>query len=451
MTTTTATPLIMSLSGTRGIIGDNLHPEIALHQGMAFGMFVGKGPVIVGGDTRVSHDMVKFSVISGLLAVGTDVIDIGQVTTPTVQHLILHHGAKGGMVITASHNPVMWNGIKLMNHQGAFLVQDEFDQVMSAYHSKNFALSDWKTIGKYTQDSTALETHVDRVLAQVDITAIKAANLKVLVDANNSVGALADPILFKKLGVEFTLLHADPSGNFSHDPEPLEKNLSVLKEALKQGRYDIGFAQDADADRLVMLDETGRFIGEDYSLGVCVDQILRQEGGQGQTIVVNLSTSKVIEDLAARHGAKTAYTKIGESYVSSGLRSHNAIAGGEGNGGVIFPKIGWGRDSLVGMTLALKYLAESKQSLSKIVSHYPVYKMLREKISLSDRTQIQALINRVKDQFSSFPQNLEDGVKVSLPEGWIHVRPSNTEPIVRIFIEAPSLEKAKAWFDQLPV
>ncbi len=440
--------LIMSTSGTRGVIGTTLHPDIALKMGMAYGTMVGKGPVIVGGDTRTSHTMIKSAVISGLTSVGTDVIDIGKVPTPTVQQMIRHFKAAGGLVITASHNPVIWNGIKMMNGSGSFLEDDQYKQFMSLYENESFTLSSWDTIGEVKIENHALDIHVDMVLSHFDVSDIRQANLKVIVDANNGTGALADPILLQRLGVQYQILNNAPNGHFAHDPEPLKKNLSQIINTMRECYYDIGFVQDADADRLVILDETGHFIGEDYSLGLCIDYLLSEEQASDKKVVVNLSTSRVIEWIANKYNAELFYTKIGETNVTQGIKQQKAHVGGEGNGGVIFPKIGWGRDSLVGIVVALKFLAKSRKKVSQIVAEYPHYTMLREKVTANSRDHVNEFLQNVASKFPNCKTNTEDGVKILLENAWVHVRPSNTEPIIRIFVEAPNDTEAKALLAQ---
>lgn len=441
--------LIMSISGTRGIIGENFDPAIALDMGMAFGTYLGKGPVIVGGDTRTSHDMLKYAVISGLTAVGTDVIDIGKVPTPTVQQMIRHYQAAGGIVVTASHNPVIWNGIKLMNKTGSFFDDDEYEAFNRIYKNREFRLESWDNIGVITTDTHALEKHVERVFSVLDPAPVKKAGLRVLIDANNGTGCLADPVLLSSLGVHYDIINAEGNGRFAHDPEPLQKNLTEIMTRLKKGGYDIGFVQDADADRLVILDENGRFIGEDYSLALCMDYLLSKDPSPGKKVVVNLSTSLVVEWLAKKHHASVTYTKIGETNVTQEIKRQNATVGGEGNGGVIFPKVGWGRDSLVGIITALKYLAESGKTVSQIVGQYPQYAMLREKLEIESREQVPAVLKAVEAKFPDAKKNYADGVKIMLDNGWVHVRPSNTEPIIRIFIEAETREKADALMEKV--
>jgi len=430
--------LIMSMSGTRGVVGGTLTPEVSLNTGLAFGSFWKSGTIVVGGDTRTSHDTFKAALISGLLATGLDVIDIGRVTTPTVQQMIHRFKAVAGVVVTASHNPVIWNGLKLMNGSGSFLEDHEYAEFKAIYDSQLWRLADWGNQGKLTVDLTAIDAHVDKILDLIDVSAIRSAGLRVLIDANHGAGAVADPVLLTKLGVEFDIINGEPSGVFAHDPEPLEKNLSEIKGKLAQGGYDIGFVQDADADRLVILDETGRFIGEDYSLAFCVDHILSIESQENPVVVVNLSTSRILEWVTNRYDGQVIYTKIGESHVTQGIKSNQAVVGGEGNGGVIYPRIGWGRDSLVGIVIALAHLAAKKKSVSEIISTYPQYTMIRDKISVVTRDDVAHAIGEIRNRFSGYTHDETDGVKVTLPNGWVHVRPSNTEPIVRIFVEGDS-------------
>jgi phosphomannomutase len=441
-------PLVVSMSGTRGIIGENLHPDVALKTAMAFGTYLKKGPVILGGDTRVSYLMLKNSIISGLLAVGIDVIDIGQVPTPTVQQLIKTHNAAGGIVITASHNPIMWNGIKLMSSSASFMNPQEYENYQKVFQAANFPLATYDKLGQLKQDTQALEKHIDQIIANIDIRALKKSRLKILVDPNNGTGALANPLLFKKLGLQYDIINAEPNGLFTHDPEPLEKNLHQIKSIMQKGSYDIGFVQDADADRLVILDENGRFIGEDYSLAFCMDHILATQASTNSNVVVNLSTSRLIEWLAQQYGAKVTYTKIGEPYVTHKIKELNALVGGEGNGGVIYPKVGWGRDSLVGIVIALTHLATKKQTVSQIISTYPKYTMLRHKFEVNSKEEINTFLEKIEQKYASHEIIKLDGVKVIQPNTWIHVRPSNTEPIIRIFIEGPDQKTAEALLNE---
>lgn len=447
------TELMISPSGIRGIVGQSLTPELAMRVGASYGSLIGAGPVVLGGDSRPSFTAVSSAVMAGLLSVGTSVITIGVVPTPTVQQAIRKHQAAGGLVITASHNPAVWNGIKLMNDTGSFLSDSQYQSFLSLYEGQAFSYKPWNEQGVVTHDSNALEDHIDLILERIDTTAIKEATLHVLVDPNNGAGAVADQILLDKLGVRYTLINQAPNGMFAHDPEPVERNVGQIKEALAAGNYDIGFVQDADADRLVILDENGRFIGEDYSLALCMDYVLQydtvSEPGSQQAVVVNLSTSKVISDLAAQHQATVYQTKIGEPHVTAQLKAQQAVVGGEGNGGVIYPKIGWGRDSLVGIVLALCYLARSKKRVSEIVSTYPQYVMQREKVAVEKRADVPVFLEKVAQLFAAETISRDDGVKVMLATGWVHVRPSNTEPIVRVFVEEQSAAAAQALVEKV--
>lgn len=434
--------LITSISGTRGIVGETLTPELALQTGIAFGQFISSGTVIIGGDTRTSHDTIKSACISGLLSVGIDVIDIGRVPTPTVQQMIRHFKADGGMVITASHNPIIWNGIKLMSKNGSFLSNDEYDAYISFSKKPSTQLAGWEHQGQLRIENNALRLHIDHILANIDTQAIKDANLNVIIDPNNGAACEANVMLMDALDVSYDMINGKGNGRFSHNPEPLKENVTEIRDILKNGHYDIGFVQDADADRLVILDENGRFIGEDYSLAYCIDYILSQTAEDDKRVVVNLSTSNIINDISKRHGASITQTKIGEANVTEALRAQNAHVGGEGNGGIIYPKIGWGRDSLVGIVIALCHRAKSKKPVSETIASYPSYVMLREKFPLEKRDDVIPFLENVKRTFSDADINEDDGVKVMFDNAWIHVRPSNTEPIVRIFVEAPDEDQA---------
>ena len=441
--------LIVSLSGFRGVVGVSMQPQLALEVGLSLGTWIEKGVVVVGTDSRTSGCMLKSALISGLTAVGIDVIDIGVVPTPTVQQMIRFHGAQAGVVVTASHNPVIWNGLKLMSDAGAFLDVSEFESFYKIFKDRTYALKRWDRMGQVRIDEGALDSHIDVIFQTLDPSLIQNANLSVVIDSNNGAGCEADRRLLDRLNVRYTLLNDEPTGVFSHNPEPVKEHLTEIQSVMASGDYDIGFAQDADADRLVIFDETGHFIGEDYSLAFCMDCILSLSEGTSKSVVVNLSTSKVIEALSTMHQARLVYTKIGESFVTQAIKSQNATVGGEGNGGIIYPKIGWGRDSLVGIVVALHYLAYSRKTVSEIVGGYPKYVMIREKIVVDDSGQVSEFLDHVKQVFFGESLILEDGVKVDFGDKWIHVRPSNTEPIIRLFAEAPTEHEARDLIDSV--
>lgn len=431
--------LIVSQSGMRGIVGDTLTPYIALDVGVAFGHFVSGGTVVVGGDTRPSHAMLKQAVMAGLMSVGCAVIDVGKVPTPTVQQAIRHHRAMGGIVITASHNPAPWNGLKLMQASGCFLDDEAYDQFQTVYQNRHQLTGvAWDRVGQCTEDPDAIKRHVDRVLSVINMPDV--SHLSVLVDANHGTGCVATPILLEALGVQYTLIQPDGDGYFSHPPEPIRANLDAIVHRMQSGGYDIGFVQDPDADRLVIVDECGRYIGEDYTLGLCVDYLLSTHKASDSTVVVNLSTSALLHDIVASHQAQLIETKIGETHVTQALMKHRGLVGGEGNGGVIYPEVGWGRDSLVGMALLLKALVSQSISVSQWANRFHRYEFLKESVPVTASMNLNVVIQTLKQQFSEYRANHSDGLKLMGNNAWIHVRSSNTEPIIRIFIEAKTQE-----------
>ena len=446
--------LMISASGIRGIVGQSLTPQAVTEFSEAFGSFCKKKhpkkPFVLAADTRASYTLYKHAVLAGLIAVGVKVIDIGQVPTPTAQQMVAHLNASGAIIITASHNPIMWNGIKLIDEHASFLQPEVFDEFYAYYQKKEWQHVCVDSLGSVETFEGAIETHIEKVLNAINPEVLVNRPLKVLVDVNHGTGALATPKMLDKLkqygNIEYTLLGPTPDGLFEHTPEPNQQNLFGLQEALKKGNYDIGFAQDPDADRLVILAEDGSFIGEDYSLGLCLDYILKhiEKNSLSRDIVVNLSTSRLIQDIAQSHGCLVHETKIGEPHVTKKIKELKAIAGGEGNGGVIYPAVGWGRDSLTGIVLALCYLATSNKSVSEWVSGYPKYYLCRLKCDLASKEQSKPILKALAGQYPDAQKNTQDGLKLVFDSHWIHIRPSNTEPILRIFCEAPNLEDAEA-------
>ena len=433
--------LMVSSSGLRGIVGEHLNPTIVDPFVRSFLNVCPEGPIVVGGDTRTSHDALAQLVMAICQLCGRDVIYIGKVPTPTVQQMVRHHGAAGGFAITASHNPVEWNGIKIIDASGSFLSETAYAAFHHHYqNNQHVPFQAWGVQGARCDDTQALSRHVDRILEALPTKDIKP--MKVLIDVNHGAACHADTVLFKALGLDVDYLYNTPDGRFSHSPEPLKANLTQLCNAMARGQYDIGFAQDPDADRLVIVDENGRFIGEDYSLAFCMDYYLGLQAIQNPSIVVNLSTSNVIQYIAEKHRATLVQTKIGEPNVTAKMKELDACIGGEGNGGIICPAIGWGRDSLTGIVLALLHVSSTNQSVSRIVSEYPQYVMVRDKQPLESRDLVNQKLMKVADRFRNEPINRDDGIKVSFESSWVHIRPSNTEPIVRIFAEALTQEAA---------
>ncbi|MGC6366850.1 MAG: phosphoglucosamine mutase [Candidatus Marinamargulisbacteria bacterium] len=440
--------LMISSSGLRGVVGEHLSPELISTFVRAYLAWLPEGKIVIGGDTRTSHSAISQLVSSICQLCGRDVIYIGKVPTPTVQQMVRHHAAAGGFAITASHNPVIWNGVKIIDGSGAFLSKDSYDQFFNGYTNQKLApLVAWDQQGVRVEDPAALDTHVDIISSVLPLADIQP--LKVLIDVNHGAGYPADLALFKRLNVTVDYLFNGADGEFSHPPEPTKDHLTDLQAAVADGDYDIGFAQDPDADRLVIVDENGRFIGEDYSLAFCMDYFLSHCAEDNEDVVVNLSTSKVIEYITNKYNANIHYTRIGEPNVTAKMKAINAIIGGEGNGGVILPKVGWGRDSLTGICLALLHLSTARRSVSEIIADYPEYLMVREKQPLESRALVDEKVARVKAFFDGEEINCEDGIKISFESSWVHLRPSNTEPIVRIFAEGPTVAVATELVDKV--
>ncbi len=432
---------MVSSSGLRGIVGEHLNSNTIEPFIRSFLSWCPKGKIVIGGDTRTSHEALTSLIASICQLCGRDVVYIGKVPTPTVQQMVRHYLAAGGLAITASHNPVEWNGIKMIDSSGSFLSKPAFDEFNHMYQTKTMVnYGAWDEQGGWFKENGALEKHIELIDHVMPLKNIKP--FKILIDVNHGAAAIADKVLFQQINADVDYLYDSPDGKFSHSPEPLVGNLKALCEKMKSGNYDIGFAQDPDADRLVIIDENGRFIGEDYSLAFCMDYFLSTIDDDKKSIVVNLSTSKIIEFIAKKYNAKLHQTKIGEPNVTAKMKEIKAVIGGEGNGGIICPAIGWGRDSLTGIVLALMHLTVAKQTVSEIIATYPKYIMVRDKQPLESSSSIKTKLSMVEDHYISENINVEDGVKVSFDTSWVHIRPSNTEPIIRIFAEAPSEKEA---------
>ena len=443
-------PLMLSVSGVRGIVGQSMTPSVAVDFAAAYGSFVRQrtgdvDPLIcVGRDTRPSGKLLADSVAAGLASVGARVIDLGVVSTPTVGVMIEAHRAAGGMIVTASHNPVQWNGLKFLTADAAAPPPAQINQIIRRFEQQDFDSQDAATNEHLAQDDSGNETHVGLVLANVDPEPIRAANLKVVLDSVNGAGCVSGRMLLEQLGCDIVHLNSEPTGQFAHTPEPLKENLVELAQATQTEQAACGFAQDPDADRLAIVDENGSYIGEEYTLVLAAKRVLDLQGGQ--PIAANLSTSRMIDDVAAQYpGARVLRTAVGEANVVAAMRSEGALIGGEGNGGVVFPPVCWVRDSLSAMMLVLSLLAAEKRPLSDIVSELPRYEMIKQKFDLSavgGRDAVGPMIEKVTEVFADEKINTSDGVRVDFAEGWVHLRPSNTEPIVRLIAEAETQEEA---------
>jgi phosphomannomutase len=435
--------LMVSVSGIRGIIGETMTPHLAATAGNAFANWVDGGPVVVGRDSRPSGHMVASAVISGLLAGGCDVIDLGVVATPTVAIGVRERSAAGGIVITASHNPAEWNGIKFLTRAGCAPPRDQAEQIIAAFNTQRGRQVAVDELGVLSSDESATDRHVERVLAIVDAEKVRDRAFRVVLDSVNGAGGPAGRMLLSRLGCSVEHLNAEPTGRFAHTPEPTRENLVALSAQAADADADVGFAQDPDADRLAIVDERGEYIGEEYTLAIAALHVLSNDPGP---VCTNLSTSRMIDVLADRASrGRTACpvhrSAVGEANVVEMMKQQRCILGGEGNGGVIDPRVVYVRDSLTAMALTLQVMADAGESLSEIIAQMPRFAMVKQKIPCRPE-QVAPALDAVQQKFARDQINTVDGVRIDWPEGWVHVRGSNTEPIMRIIAEAEDEETA---------
>ena len=447
--------LIKSISGIRGTIGgpagDTLNPLDIVKFTSAYATFIrkstpnGSNKIVVGRDARISGEMVKNVVCGTLLGMGYDVVNIGLASTPTTELAVTMAQADGGIIITASHNPRHWNALKLLNANGEFLTAADGAEVLAIAEAESFNYADVDHLGKYSEESFD-QRHIDAVMALqlVDAEAVKKAGFKVVVDAINSVGGLILPPLLDRLGVEYTLLNGEANGDFAHNPEPLEKNLSGIMGELAKGGYDLGIVVDPDVDRLAFICEDGTMYGEEYTLVSVADYVLSHTPG---ATVSNLSSTRALRDVTEKHGGTYSAAAVGEVNVTTKMKEVGAVIGGEGNGGVIYPESHYGRDALVGIALFLSSLAQKGMKVSELRRTFPEYFIAKNRIDLTPDTDVDALLAAVKEMYQAQPDvtvNDIDGVKLDFPDKWVHLRKSNTEPIIRVYSEAHTMEEADA-------
>lgn len=435
---------ILSISGLRGIIGDGLDPVYVSRFAAALGTIFCGGKVIVARDGRSTGTMLQHAVVSGLLATGCEVVDAGICSTPTCGVLVRHLNAAGGLQITASHNPIEWNGLKPFSPDGSVFNRELGQQLISLLESDAIAWKDWSGIGKVTAIDDSAKPHLDRVLSLIDVEAIRKKKYRVVLDCNHGSGAMCGPRLLEALGCEVIVLGGTPDGRFEHIPEPVEKNLGDLCRAVTQHKAHAGFAQDPDADRLAIVDNTGRCIGEELTLALAADFVLERRKGP---FVVNGSTSRVTADIAAKHGCQFHRSAVGEAHVCAKMRSVQAVLGGEGNGGVIEPQVGYVRDSLVSMAYVLAGLTEKKKTLAKWADSLPFYTIVKDKITCP-ASAVPAACDALRKAFPDAEARDGDRLRLDWPDRWVQVRGSNTEPIIRIIAEAPETQDAVALIDQ---
>jgi len=431
--------LKISISGVRGVVGDSLTPTLLVRFAQAFGTYVGSGTVVTGRDTRTSGEMVKQSVVAGLLSSGCRVVDIGVCPVPTVQVLVRHLRAQGGICITASHNPAEWNALKFIGADGLFLGPGPARELLDIYHQGEYTKVPGSEMRAVEELPGATDVHVRAVLDALGRLPARGRKLRVVLDSCNGAGSVVTPRLLEALGAEVFTVNTTPDGLFPRPAEPLPENLGELCAAVREHAADLGLAQDMDADRLAVVDERGRPVGEDYTLVLAALYVLGREPGP---VVANLSTSSALAAAAARFGCPVTLSKIGEANVTDEMRRVGAVLGGEGNGGVIYPRINFGRDSLVGAALVLHLLAESGQTVSGILATLPPYALVKEKLACPSH-KIKDALRMVEREYEGYAADRRDGVKIMLPDGWFLVRGSNTEPIIRVVAEGPTEERAR--------
>lgn len=442
---------VVSVSGIRGVIGDTLMVEQVLGLAQAFGVAIAHCErVVVGRDSRTTGPLLAQAVAAGLRAVGCEVIDIGIVPTPTVAIAVSEFGAFGGIMISASHNPSEWNALKFFNRDGRNVDQTQLDWILECYKDPPMGRHRrWDAVGGWREDRTPLDIHLKRVLAAVDVAAIRSQRPTVMLDCVNGSGSVLAPRLLAALGCNVIAIHDRLDLPFPRDPEPTAHNVRHLGAMVRAANADVGFVQDPDADRLAIVDETGRYLGEEYTLVLCAAARL-SAAGPASLACTNLSTSRMLEDVAARYGARVERTKVGEANVVDGMQKHGAVIGGEGNGGIIDPRVVLGRDSHIGMALVLELLANLKAPLSEVVRTIPVYAIHKEKVAM-DRKAVAAAIPGLKAAAwaTGAHSDERDGLKLSWPDRWVHLRASGTEPMSRIISEAPGMEQARELADQV--
>jgi phosphomannomutase len=436
--------LIKSISGIRGTIGgktnDNLTPLDVVKFAAAYGTWLmqqsDNHTIIIGRDGRISGEMVSSLVVNTLLGLGLHVIDLGLSTTPTVEMAVQFEKAAGGIILTASHNPKEWNALKLLNNKGEFISGDEGKLILDLAAAEDFNFAPVDKLGTYTKDETSLQKHIDAVANYplVDVAAIKKAKFKIVIDAVNSTGAIAVPAMLKALGVkDIIVINEEVNGKFAHNPEPLPEHLTQLSNEVVKENAHLGIAVDPDVDRLCFVCEDGSMFGEEYTLVAVADYVLSKSSGN---TVSNMSSTRALKDVTIKHGGEYFPSAVGEVNVVNKMKAVNAVIGGEGNGGIIVPDLHYGRDALIGIALFLTHLANSKKSIKQLRNTYPDYFMSKNKIALENGVDVKTIFEKIKDKYKNHPINTEDGLKIEFDTDWVHLRTSNTEPIIRIYAES---------------
>ncbi|MDR2207031.1 MAG: phosphoglucosamine mutase [Flavobacteriaceae bacterium] len=450
--------LIKSISGIRGTIGgkvnDNLTPLDIVKFSSAFGTWLQntknekKLTLVIGRDARISGEIVSSLVAATLQGLGINVVDLGLSTTPTVEIMVPELSADGGIILTASHNPKQWNALKLLNEKGEFINAKDGAEVLELAENEDFNFAEVNDLGTYEMRKDGFDIHIQKILdlPMVNAEIIKTKKFKVVLDAVNSTGGISIPLLLEKLGCEIVKLYCEPTGDFPHNPEPLKEHLSDICNLVKKENADLGIVVDPDVDRLALIDENGEMFGEEYTLVAVADYLLRHKKGAA---ISNLSSSRALRDVAKNLDSEYFASSVGEVNVVNLMKEKNAVIGGEGNGGIIYPDLHFGRDSLVGIALFLTHLAKENKTVSELRKSYPAYFMGKKKVELRPEIDVDALLIKIQDEFKNEEISTIDGVKIDFPESWVHLRKSNTEPIIRIYTEAKSQEKADELADEV--
>ena len=449
--------LIKSISGIRGTIGgrvgDNLTPIDAVKFAAAYGVWLKRQrqkdsyKVVVGRDARISGKMIQNLVMNTLVGQGIHVVNVGLSTTPTVEVAVPMEHADGGIILTASHNPKQWNALKLLNDKGEFLDGDDGAEILKIAESDDIVFADIDSLGKITKNDAYFDLHIIEVLdlPLVNVKAIEEERFKVVVDGVNSSGGIAIPLLLERLGVHVVKLYCEPNGHFPHNPEPLKEHLSDISKKVVEERADFGIVVDPDVDRLAFIDENGEMFGEEYTLVACADYVLSRTPGN---TVSNMSSTRALRDITEKYGGKYEASAVGEVNVVKLMKKNKVVIGGEGNGGIIYPELHYGRDALVGVALFLSLLADKKMSVSELRKTYPNYFMSKKKIELTPQLDVDGILKTMEKRYQNEQLTTIDGVKIDFPDRWVHLRKSNTEPIIRIYTEAKSQEEANALADE---
>ena len=434
--------LMISVSGVRGIVGEGLTPEVVLKFAQAYGNVFGPGKIVVGRDSRVTGPMLKHALWSGLMAVGCDVVDIGLTTTPTTELVAERPDIAGGLIITASHNPKQWNAIKMLSSDGMFVSADEGEKITARVRENNFVFADWNKVGRIIPFDTAVQDHIHSIL---DLSLIKKENIrnrrfKIVVDCCNGAGGAVLPEFFESLGCDAVFINQEPNGWFPREPEPVPENLGELCQAVKDHGADLGCAVDPDVDRLALVSENGVPLGEEYTLALVAAFVMNRQKGD---VVVNVSTTRAIDDVVQKYGGRVHRTQVGEFHVASKAKQIGAVLAGEGNGGVILPELHLGRDALVGIALILQYLTDANETISALKKSIPDYAMVKDKLELDFGIDAKSIVQKFDKKHNKDDKTTVDGVKLLFRDSWVHVRASNTEPIIRVIAEASSEDQAR--------